>query len=261
MFQDIHISRGILSSYFQKLLDHLSCEALIVGAGPSGLTAGYTLAGSGHKVAILEKRLSPGGGVWGGGMMMNEVMIQEEAVPILDEMGISRKEKERGIVAVDAVELASGLCYRALQKGASIFNLTHAEDVVVKEGRVIGLAVNRTQGVEAKLPIDPIVMESRAVLDATGHEAAVVHMVQRQKLKLRTRSGKVEGEGPLLASQGEAFVVENTSEIFPGLFVSGMAVSTAFGGPRMGPIFGGMLLSGKKAANLISDYLRKERGK
>ena len=255
MFKDIDISRGILSSYYDKLLHHLSCDILIAGAGPSGLTAGYTLAEKGFKVTILEKRLSPGGGVWGGGMMMNEVLIQEDAVPILDEVSIRRKEWEKGIFTVDSIELASGLCFHALQKGVQIFNLTHAEDVVVEDGRVTGLAVNRTQGFETKLPIDPIVMESKAVLDATGHESAVVHMVQRQGFKLRTKSGGMMGEGPMFAGEGEAFVEENTSEIFPGLFVSGMAVCNAFGGPRLGPIFGGMLLSGKKAADLIGKAL------
>jgi thiamine thiazole synthase len=30
-----------------------------------------------------------------------------------------------------------------------------------------------------------------------------------------------------------------------------MSANAAFGGPRMGPIFGGMLLSGRKVAELI----------
>jgi len=30
-----------------------------------------------------------------------------------------------------------------------------------------------------------------------------------------------------------------------------MAANAAFGGPKMGPVFGGMLLSGKKVAELI----------
>ncbi|HON77179.1 MAG TPA: ribose 1,5-bisphosphate isomerase, partial [Spirochaetota bacterium] len=45
--------------------------------------------------------------------------------------------------------------------------------------------------------------------------------------------------------------IENTREICPNVYVAGMSANAAFGGPRMGPIFGGMLLSGKKAAELI----------
>jgi thiamine thiazole synthase len=53
----------------------------------------------------------------------------------------------------------------------------------------------------------------------------------------------------------EAAVVEKTSEVYPGLFVAGMSVCAVFNQPRMGPIFGGMLKSGKKAADLIYEKL------
>jgi ribulose 1,5-bisphosphate synthetase/thiazole synthase len=58
------------------------------------------------------------------------------------------------------------------------------------------------------------------------------------------------------AEVGEQMTVENTIEVYPGLYVTGMACNAVMGAPRMGPIFGGMLLSGKKVADLI---LKKER--
>ncbi len=50
----------------------------------------------------------------------------------------------------------------------------------------------------------------------------------------------------------------NTAEVFPGLYVVGMAANNAFGGPRMGPIFGGMLLSGRKVAKILTERLETQ---
>ena len=63
------------------------------------------------------------------------------------------------------------------------------------------------------------------------------------------------GERSLNVELGEQTTVENTKEIYPGLFVSGMAANGVSGSFRMGPIFGGMLMSGKKAAELICEKL------
>ena len=60
------------------------------------------------------------------------------------------------------------------------------------------------------------------------------------------------------ADIGERTVVENTKEIYPNVFVAGMAANAAFGANRMGPIFGGMLLSGKKLASMLIDRLENE---
>ncbi len=51
-------------------------------------------------------------------------------------------------------------------------------------------------------------------------------------------------------------VVKNTKEVYPGLIVAGMAASAVFGLPRMGPIYGGMLLSGRRAAELAIELLK-----
>ena len=64
------------------------------------------------------------------------------------------------------------------------------------------------------------------------------------------------GERSLDVVSGEEEVVNGTKEIYPGLYVCGMAASAVSGTPRMGPIFGGMLMSGKKVADLITRECR-----
>ena len=59
------------------------------------------------------------------------------------------------------------------------------------------------------------------------------------------------GEKPMWSEIGERAILDNTKEVYPGLIVAGMAANTVFGSPRMGAIFGGMLLSGKKAVGII----------
>lgn len=57
------------------------------------------------------------------------------------------------------------------------------------------------------------------------------------------------------AEKGEKAVIKNTGEVYPNLYVAGMAANSVYGSYRMGPIFGGMLLSGKKVAELIRERL------
>ena len=78
----------------------------------------------------------------------------------------------------------------------------------------------------------------------------------KNAIKLSTDTGAVIGERSLDVVAGEQEVVNGTKEIYPGLYVCGMAASAVSGTPRMGPIFGGMLLSGKKVADLIIAKLK-----
>ena len=253
--KEVSISRAILERYHAKLSNCIESDVIIAGAGPSGLVAGIKLAEAGLKVTILEKRLSPGGGIWGGAIGMNEAVVQDDAIGLLDELGIAHERQDNGLHTVDAMELASGLCFKAIKAGATLLNLMTVEDVCIHDNRVRGVVANQTMLVDS-LPIDPIVFSARAVIDATGHEAAVVQAIRRRGL-LDDSPARNGVEGPMNAVAGEAFVVERAGEVYPGLWVTGMSVSATFSGPRMGPIFGGMLLSGKRVAEQVVDALKK----
>ena len=91
------------------------------------------------------------------------------------------------------------------------------------------------------------------MIDVTGHPAELVGMLQTRKPDLFP---KELHEYFMNVETSEAGVVEKTGEVFPGLYVAGMAVCDVYNLPRMGPIFGGMLKSGKKVAELIINKLK-----
>lgn len=254
---EITISKAIIEGYMKELLDVTELDVAIVGAGPSGMVAAYYLAERGIKTAIFEKRLSIGGGIWGGGMMFNKVVVQTEAKKILDKFNISVTEYQKDYYVVNSIELASAICTQAIRAGAKIFNLISVEDVVIRESdRVSGLVLNWSTALMANLPIDPLAIKSKLVIDATGHPCEICHMVtEKVGGKLRSQTGKVMGEKSMWAEVAEKMLPENTKEVYPGLIAAGMAATAVFGLPRMGPIFGGMLLSGKKAADLAIELL------
>ena len=254
-FTEAQISTAILDAYHEKFRRALQSDVVIVGAGASGLTAAWKLASSGKRVVVLEKRLSPGGGIWGGSMGMNEIVVQPEALDLVHAVG-ARHRTHGSLFVIDASELASVLCLKAIQAGATVLNLINAEDVCLHNGRVTGLVANRSL-IGESLPVDPIVFTAQAVIDATGHEAVVANFLARRGY-LKKGVLMDSGEDAMDAQAGEAFVVDHVREIFPGLWVTGMAVCATQGGPRMGPIFGGMLLSGAKAAKLVSEVLGKQ---
>jgi len=246
---DVKISRAIVETYQDKILEALEVDVAIVGAGPAGMTCAYYLAKEKVKVVIFERKLSVGGGMWGGGIMFNEIVVQERARRILGEFGVTTKRYEEGYYTADAVEAVSTLCSKTTKAGARIFNLVSAEDVLVRRRRICGLVLNWTAVEMANLHVDPITMHARFVVDATGHAAEVVHIVQRKSgLRLKTKTGSIVGEQSMWAEVAEQTIMKNSREVAGGLYVCGMCANAVFGAPRMGPIFGGMLLSGEKVA-------------
>lgn len=250
------VSQAIVENYFNKLKNCLELDTAIVGGGPSGLIAAYYLAKAGKKVALFERNLAPGGGMWGGAMMFNDIVVQKEALPILDELNVQYKHYKDNAYIVDSVHATAALIYAATKAGAIILNCYSVEDVIFKNDRVQGLVINWAPVTKAGMHVDPLMITAKTVLEATGHDCMIAKLVARKNnVKLNTPTGEVAGEQSLDIELAEKTTVENTKEIYPGLYVSGMAANGVCGAPRMGPIFGGMLLSGRKAATLMLEKL------
>ena len=253
---ELVISKAIIEEFTKDFIEHLEVDVAVVGAGPAGMTAGYYLAKERKKVAIFERSLSVGGGMWGGGMMYNRCVFQEASRSLLAEIGVRVSKYREGYYITDSLETVSALCSSAIKVGVRIFNLMSVEDVMIRKDRVMGVVLNWSAVSLANLHVDPITVRAKYVVDATGHAAEIARIITRKiGKKLYTDTGDFLGEKPMWAEVGEKTIVENTKEIYPGLYAAGMAANGVFGGPRMGPIFGGMLLSGKKVAEQISAKL------
>lgn len=246
------ITSAIIDEFTKDFKEYVISDVVIVGGGPSGLMAGRELAKNKVKTLILESNNYLGGGFWIGGYLMNKLTIREPAQTVLDEIGVPYKEYEDGLFVADAPYACSKLIAAACDAGAKIISMTKTDDVILKDGRVKGVVINWTA--VGTLPkaiscLDPVCIESKLVIDATGHDASVARALERRGLM------KLKGYGAMDVKSSEEAVVEKTCEVYPGLIATGMAVSTIFGVPRMGPTFGAMLLSGRKAAEIAMNSL------
>ncbi len=240
------ITKTIVERFASDLVDSVEGDVVIVGAGPAGLTAARDLALAGHKALLIERNNYLGGGFWIGGYLMNTVTVRAPGQEVLDEIGVPYDEVAPGLYAALGPHACSKLIGATFDAGAKVLNMTSFDDVVLGEDdRVRGAVINWTP-VEA-LPraiscVDPVAIEAKVVVDASGHDAVVAAALQKRDIM------NLEGMGGMWVNKSEDAIVEHTREAHPGLIVAGMAVSTVFGLPRMGPTFGAMLLSGKKAA-------------
>jgi len=246
MLDEVMITKAIVEDFMKTFVEHTEVDVAIAGAGPSGMVAAKYIADEGVKVAVFERKLSVGGGMWGGGMMFPRIVIQDEAKRILDDFEINYWEREDGYFIANSIEAVGKLASKTIAAGAEMFNLMSVEDVVIREKKIAGVVINWSAAELAKLHVDPLSVRSKLVIDGTGHDAGVCKVVERKI----PGALKVVGEKPMWADVGERFLLDATKEVYPGLIVTGMAANTVAGGPRMGPIFGGMMLSGEKAAKL-----------
>jgi sulfide-dependent adenosine diphosphate thiazole synthase len=257
IFADVsekEITRTIATMFNETMAEYTDSDVIIIGAGPAGLTAGRDLARMGVRTLIIEQNNYIGGGYWVGGYMMNPVTVRAPAQKIWDELGVPYRKIREGLYATWGPHACSKLIAATCDAGVRFLQLTKFDDVVLKNKRVSGVVINWMP--VSALPrnitcVDPVALESKIVIDASGHDSvAVKRLMDRGYVKWK-------GMDPLWVEGSEDAVVNHTGEVFPGLIATGMSVTETHGLPRMGPTFGSMLLSGKKAAEIAIGKLKE----
>ena len=252
--REVEITRAIANEFHDVLIDRADSDVIVIGAGPAGLTASRELSNLGYKVLVIEQNNYLGGGYWLGGYMMNPVTVRAPAQKIWDELGIPYKKVSEGLYITPGPHAVSKLIAATCDAGVKFLNLTKFDDLIMKNGRVTGVVVNWMP--VSALPrnitcVDPIALEAKIVIDASGHDSvAVKRLVDRGLVKWK-------GMNPMYVNEGEEHVVHKTGEVFPGLIAAGMSVTETHGLARMGPTFGSMLFSGKKAAEITVEKIKE----
>lgn len=145
-------------------------DAVVIGAGPSGMAAAYTLAKAGLSVIVIERGSTPGTKNVMGGILyrhsLEEIIpefekeaplerhIVEQRVMILSKdssLGFSFKSQKLDQApynnfSVMRADFDNWFAKKAEVAGAFVINETLVESLIIKEGKVLGVHTDRPDG-------------------------------------------------------------------------------------------------------------------
>jgi thiamine thiazole synthase len=210
--------------------------------------------------------IAPGGGAGLGGQLFSGMVIRKPAHTFLDELEVAYDDEGDYVVVKHAALVTSTLLSKVLAApNIKLFNATAAEDLVVRndpvKGRHVAGAVTNWTLVslnhDTQMCMDPNVLECKVMVSSTGHDGPMGASGVKRLQKLGMVTG-VPGMGALDMNTAEDAVVAHTREVVPGMVICGMEVAEVDGCPRMGPTFGAMFMSGRKAAHCALNSLKRQ---
>jgi electron transfer flavoprotein-quinone oxidoreductase len=231
-------------------------DSVIVGAGPGGIAAAYTMAKAGLNVIVLEKGEKPGaknvfGGVvykhhteqiapefWKSAPIERRVieyqywLLSEKSHVLLSHRN-QRFNNEYNAFTVHRAKFDPWFAKLAEDAGATIINRTTADDVIKEDGKIVGVRTERgdVMGdvVIAADGVNSVLARQAGIRDGLQPDAVVlaakeVIALPRTRIEERFNLGPEEGMAAMLLGWGPGmhagFLYTNRDTLSIGIGVS-----------------------------------------
>lgn len=145
-------------------------DAIVVGAGPAGTSAAYTMAKAGLKVIMIERGEYPGSKNVMGGILyrqqlqdiipdfLNEAplerpiieqnywLLEKESAVKIGYRGLEWSQPPHNNFSVFRAKFDQWYAKKAVEQGVLLINETVVTEAIVEDGRVIGVKTDRPDG-------------------------------------------------------------------------------------------------------------------
>ncbi|MBI4650130.1 FAD-binding protein [Candidatus Desantisbacteria bacterium] len=208
----------------------LNFDVIVIGAGPAGITAGVGLAKQGLAVALIEGAIYPGAENWSGCVYFTENIARQEIFgdEIINNAPFERKVSKRGMFITDGTttlgkEISSDkifknsmivlrpvfdryLAERAKEFGVIIFPETHVQNLLKRDGRIIG--VNTERGPVYSKVVFLAEGDASELVRKEGYETcAEPSFMQGIKLVIKMPQNEIEERFKLKDNDGAAYEI------------------------------------------------------
>ncbi len=249
---------GVLNSILQYIATNyppnITCDCVIVGSSIASPLVAIDLATE-HSVVLVLQGTVPYEVKYSYQDAVGVAVFRREAIEILKEHGLVEEYSSGDILVMDLYTLMIKAVARCLERKVKLLLPANFRDVLYTRE----LRNYVVQGVVVEIGNFTTCIRSRAIVDTTEN-ALVVETALRSVpyLEVPTPDGTVIGLRGYWVEEASRAMIANTRKVLPGIVVCGLAANAVFGSPK--PVFDmtSVVLSARKAAQLVRNELRKQ---